>query len=835
MSPVSLLRFGLKLFRARAFRVFLGLAALLWLFDRFIWLATQRSFFASVGLESWFWRGLWADAQLFAAFLALCLVLTRGGLGQFAPHWDATENAPHLPGILARFAPLRARIYHVSNALALVLALVLARDFARHGPEWILLRHGGRVGFGYLGFDAALWTLFLPLWMPFLLGIWKFSLALGFLVAVTGVLNALPVLAAHNTPPPALTRVLWRTGALLLGIRALLYGFQFFDLPRGAPLSSGDAFVLAPIFAVGSLWCAFLAARFALRTRRKTASFSVSEKPSRAIILALAALFLPAWAGVLSWPLRAILPETAGLKSERERATRAAWCLPAPETAPVAQGNGASIERNWPVWDAASLLALRPRAAFQNGRVVAWKSATLDFANGHWSAILVGEGAGSAAWNANREAEKSNALALERVDWRAPGADGLPQSSALAIEDAFFGIEGRSIFGKSGGISLQSPFTKWAWAWRFRDLLLPVDAQNSPHLLTFRGARERAQILVPFLTVVGEPRLVLDNQDLLWKLELRALSPHFPGAMRGLSGQFAGANSVSSPLQMRLDARSGRVSFVASPGEINDVWRAAYPEIALENAPSDENAGETLGRAQMEILAALDEQERTIYGAARALNARGAASWRVLSVRKTEFELLEGAAPRPLLTRVAGDLGARLSAIDAAIAKTRSASPSIETQAGEPFVWRDARAPGGFWVGRAFFALAPAENNAPGGEARGPILWRVALTGIDAKSRVGVGQSAREAELDFSLILSGQTTRPRAEVAAPLNSHLLFPAQPRPPGEANELEVAALQTHRALQDAARRGDWKQFGALTARQNALLERLVAQRKLAPKNH
>ncbi len=803
--------------------------------------------------------------QLFGAFFGLCLVLIQLGLRPLAPR--AGEGILILRGGLARFERLRARIYPLSRALAWGLALWLARDFAGHGQEWIFLQSGGRAGFAYLGLDAALWTRFLPLWMPFLFGLWRFSLALGFLVAATGILRALPIIAANNSAPPALSRHLWRVGALLLLLRGVLYGYQLLDLPRGAALSSGDVCVLAPLFGAGAIWCAVSSLDFARRALL-AGRLRASRRPQRAPIKAtraafgfFGALFLPALLGVLSWPLRAILPETVALGRERERATRAAWHLLAPETALPQPNRGAPIERVWPAWDEAALLASRPPAAFREGRLLSWKSATLGSQNGQWRALLVGDSAGAMTPASSRAAYKETALALETFDLEAGDADAL-KGRRLPIINAFFGLQGEALFGTEGGVPFQSPIAKLAWAWRERDPLLLADADTSSHLLTRRGARQRAQMLAPFLTPLGEPRLSLEGGKPVWTLDLCALSPNFPGAMRGQNGAWADINSASLPLQMRLDARSGAVIFAAAPqgrDAVIDAWRAAYPALKSLNEAQSTDAGGDLGFAQMEISAAMRGQETAFYGPTRALNARGLESWQVVAAGQSSFEVLEGAAPRPTLQRANGDLGARLSAIDAAIAKNRAASgqsgdevgaaskPMADTlgtvRLGAPVVWRDERAPGGFWIGRAFFAAPRAVAGAASGAATSPvlaphgaILWRVALTGIAPDAPVGVGKSAQAALLSFALLnLPAKASAP-AIGAAPLNSKAPFPGAPK--GEATgqlakqtPLEVAALQTHRALQEAIKRSDWAAFGTLNARQNAILERLVAQRQNA----
>lgn len=870
---LTVLRFGWKVVGSRAFGVFLGLLALVWAFDKAIWLVTERSFFASVGLESWFWRQTLAPLALFGVFFGVCLGLQGWFLRRVSTRKD--EDAPQLRGILTRFGPLRARIGAVARVLALVFSLLLARDFARHGPEAMALFYGGRAGFGYLGLDASLWTRWLPILVPFALGIWKFALVLSFLAAICGVLRFLPAIAAQNSAPLALTQVLWRIAALLLMIRALLYALQTLDLPRGRPLETGDVLILAPLWMAGAAWCALLSAKFARRSLQKVATLAARGDVSRAVLTALAALFLPAFAGALSLPIRALLPETSALKTERERATRAAWRLGESESQADARAQNASIEQVWPVWDEAALLASRPTAGFAGRRVVAWKSATLDFGNGGWSALLAGESVGAMAWNSSREVDVSNALALERIDLSdSKTSQKLLESTPLPISDAFFGFEGRSLFAKRGGIELGSPFMKWAWAWRFRDLFLPVDAAANPHLLTFRGARERAGVLAPFLTVAGEPRLKLEGENTLWTLDLVALSANFPGAMRGPSGAWARANATSAPLQMRLDARSGAARFASFSGArdaFSDDLRAAFPGIAREGGNG--GAGANLGRIQAEMRAALGETGGAILGPSRALNARGEVAWRVLTIRKNDFELLEGATPRPILRRGVGDLNARLGEIDAAIAQIRapggdltdlngesanaaanaanstgnSGNDALDVRAGIPFAMRDARAPGGFWVGRAFFAAprdsSPTLNPAPREDApHGPLLWRVALTGIAPESRVGIGESAAQA-VDFATKqqLRPETLSENRPATVPKTS--ASGAKPRPPLNSKPplatnpgelLEEVALRTHQQMQAAAQRGDWEAFGTLGARETEILQTLAARRKNQPEN-
>ncbi|PQV64146.1 putative protein family (UPF0182) [Abditibacterium utsteinense] len=815
---------------------------MIWAFDKLIFLVTQRSFFASVGLESWFWRQLESQIGLFCAFFGICLGLTQVFLGALV-RTSFDESIP-LRGILAQFRPLRIRVARLSWIVAILLALVLSHDFARHSFDWIFLRSGARSDFTSFGLSAALWTHVLPVLEPFVVSLWRFSVALGILLLATGILRALPLLAARNAAPPQLSRVLWRFGAWLWAVRAALYAIQLLDLNRGKAPSSGDLFLLSPFFALGFIACLVLCVAF-LRRAGPTVWVLPRRKSSKIVLASVAALFLPAILSALTAPLRAFLPETAFLKSGRESATRIAWQLHDAEKPVSRSQNTTSTEQLWPVWNETLLLASRGGAAFRGARVVTWQSATLSAPQGKWSALVAGESAGASAWNSARDAGSSNALAIERLDL----GNGNWQVHALpAARPAFFGLEGRSLFSEDDlGISLSSFGLKWAWAWRLRDLFLPVDAQNSPHLLTFRGARERAQILAPFLRVAGEPQLVFQNGNYVWSLDLCAVTNNFPGAMTLSQGEFAGENGASAPLQMRMDARTGKITFAAprpenasGRGALLESWRAAFPEIRagiMGDSRKKWSAGSLLLRAEATIAQQLKSEEAQIHEAQTRFDAQLGEVQSVLAVRKNSFEIWQGAPSGSLVARGTGDVRARLERLDSAVAQSGAAEAEPPTyRAGEPFLWRDERAPGGFWIARGFFASPRAAPNLSVVAGHGPLLWRVALGGIADNSRVGVGNSLGAAFLVATgqePIVSGADLKvapaSNATLKAPLNSK----APQKMPLSSDEsgapLEVVALRTHRELQAAARRGDWKTFGALAARETVLLERLAARRK------
>ena len=127
---------------------------------------------------------------------------------------------------------------------------------------------------------------------------------------------------------------------------------------------------------------------------------------------------------------------------------------------------------------------------------------------------------------------------------------------------------------------------------------------------------------------------------------------------------------------------------------------------------------------------------------------------------------------------------------------------------GDALLWPDARAPGGFWVGRPFYRVA----RVGGGVAREAKLWRVELTGIATNAPLATGDDARDALLDFDLERGG---------APPL---------PGTTGDAGTATLAfeALRAHDAAQKAAANSRWNEWQKQSARERQLIEELAERR-------
>lgn len=789
--------------RTGAFRALLWVIAAFWLFDRGIFILTDAQWFASLGYGAWWWQRVAAQTELFLGFFAACFLLSvvfmKAVVGVAVP-----DTLP-LRGTLANFESWRGRAMRVGWLVLIVFALLLARSYARQWPALLVWRGGDAVHYtASFGLPVGLWTRFLPLFAPFLGALWDFSLLLFLVVGATGTLRALPRLAARQPSPPLeLTRTLWRLGAFVLLLRALGYVEQVFCLAQGKPLQSGDLFVLAPLFLLGALGCLVLGLS-CLRSARRLWRPRISK-----LIFAIAAAFVvPGILAVLTFPLRALCGETHWLRSQRLYATRAAWGLNFAEMVPLSASKPGYKQAAWPVWDEERLLGAERGAAFQESRkVVSWDTATLNFDGHNWNALLAGIPAGATAINARRDADGTTALETERLDWNTE--DGSLSRTPLGSLGTYYGIEGHNLMGDGdSGVSIRSIAWKWAWAWRLRDILLPFDGASASRLLVYRGALERAQILAPFWKVAGEPQLVTQGEKLLWMVPLCVSNDDFPGAMNAVSGDFAGQNTALDAVTMTLDARSGAVEFYAmpcAPGMVNDLPRLVRPASQMPAAlKAKRRPSLAILRSKLDLEVGLRGWNGArLYGPTPSANASGEIVWITLAVRQGQIAALETPSDGSLPNfRIANfDFDARLRDIESVAGPNSSSDPTNLIEPGDPAIWPDTGAPGGWWVGRAYFS-SPRQDSPIGGN--GTKLWRVAITGASV-SQVGYGQSLREAPIDF-----------------------LRRSTPASGGSALPLEIQALQAFESGQVAIKKGDWPAYGRAAALEKALLERLAQRR-------
>ena len=765
-----MLRFALIFWRvlsSRAVRALFYAWVALWGLDRAIFWATEAAWFGSVGQAAWFGTRFGAEFALFwgSFFLALASaawamrVARRPFVSALAPTENSTQE-PALPRALERLEPVRRGALRLAWLVLLVGAWLVARRIASGWPL-VLAAQAGAASVVWQWPLAQLVGSALLVWLALLLGALAFA----------GGLRALPFLARRE---PLVPLKLWRAlgvlGALALVVRGALYGVESALALSSDGIAGGELWVRLPLHVLGGLLC-LVAALWCLR------------RPGfkRLGVAVALALLLPRVAGALLGPLGLLLPLPQSVAQREVAATRAGWNL---DEVVSIDRSAPPLAAHWPIWNDEALLGVaRGEHGRYKGQVVEWRAAFVEGGLG----TVVGVPAALEGWGARHEAEAQNALHWLALDAR-QNVEGL----APTIVDAplplrsFYGLSGRALAG-SAPLDAGVPFGNWgwkvAWIWRLRDPLLLLDGVRASRLLVFRGARESAQKLAPFL-VWDEARLIATPDGARWEVVGYGATAHFRGARALPEGEWAGFNAAAPAVRALVDPRGGTVTFEATAGAN---WSAGWARVL--DAPLGESPSQTplLARAQAEM--------------ARQLGARDVAPEAVRTWAQGREQVLRRAASWP------AELEARLAALDESAAGDWKSVEGKTLQKGEALLWPDARAPGGFWVGRPYYGAA----RIGGGVAREARLWRVALTGIAPDAALATGDDARQALLNFDL-----KSRPDAPNPTPTSK------------EQSALALEALRAHDAAQKAANNSNWGEWAKQSARERQLIEEM-AQRK------
>ena len=611
----------------------------------------------------------------------------------------------------------------------------------------------------------------LPLARLIVNGWWQWSLLLLGATAFAGITRALPLLAARRPSPPLrLWRVLSALGIVALLARAALYLLAWGEAWPSDGTTGAELFVGGPLAVLGVALC-LLAAFWCVRRPGYS-------KLGLAIVLAL---FAPQLLQIALAPLGLIVPTPPTIEARNRAQTRAAWNL---DALPVLATQAPPLASHWPIWNEEALLGMtRGEFARNPQHVIDWRQATIAPAE----AIVAGVPAGLENWGSPHEADAPNALEwlafdpTRSADGRAPALPNAP----LPLT-SFYGIAGRPLLGDAAQ-SAGAPFRFWgwkfAWAWRLRDPLLMLEGARASTLLVFRGARETAEILAPFLTW-DEAQLQMTPVGPRWQLVGYAATPYYRGARALDEGAFAGQNAVQPVALLQVNPRDGRAEFRALPGAR---WSAPWTQV-LRAAPSAVGAAPAL----------------PLWESARARLARQIDAPLVLA--EPVWTWADGRAGwRQVAARWPAGVEERLALLDAS-ARREWDRGEASLQTGGALLWPDARAPGGFWVGRPYYATTIAAGVASaGGIARSAKLWRVSLTGI-APSPVASGDDARAALVAFDL-----QTAPTTPAA----------------GADKQLLLQALRAHDAAQKAASASNWGEWAKQSAHERKLLEGLTAR--------
>ena len=760
-----MLRFATLFWRvlsSRAARVLLYVWMLGWGFDRAIYWATEAAWFGSVEQGAWFTTRFLAQFGLFWGTL-LGALISATPLMRLAARPLPDAETKTLPRALERLEPLRRAAMRLAWVFIVVSAWIVARHVA---GGWPLMLAGAR---GSL--LDPIWGL--PLARLITGALWQWTLCLLGATAFAGVLRVLPLLATREPLAPLrLWRALSVLGALALLLRGALYLLESGEALASDGISGRELWLGLPLAIGGAALCL-------------VAAWACLRRPGfkRLGVAVALALMLPRVLSVVSAPLGLIVPVPKAVAARELAATRAGWNL---DDAPALDASAPPLASHWPIWDEEALVGLaRGQRARHGAQVIDWRAAFLLGTTG----LVAGVPATLDNWGARHEAQPENAL-----DWLAFDATAQTDGVAPELPDAplplrsFYGVEGRPLLGEAP-LDAGVPFAFWgwkaAWAWRLRDPLLMLEGARASRLLVFRGARESAEMLAPFLNW-DAPQLVATPDGWRWQLIGYATSQYFHGARAATRESFEGNNAVAPAVRLQIDPGNGRAEFFSVDDKSwSDVWAR------IVAARRD---GETNRLAMPQLQAARAQ-------VARDLDAGAALS-------------------EPVWTRAGGRIGRawrapnlpagveeKLSQLDA-VARRDWSDEGAELRNGGALLWPDARAPGGFWVGRPYYRTAPVA----GGVAREARLWRVGLTGL-ADSPLVTGDDARAALLAFDL---KNVAAPSA--LAPISSQM---------ASKNAPVLEALRAHDAAQKAAKASNWEEWAKQSARERQLLEGLAAR--------
>ena len=764
-----MLRYAVLLGRvlsSRAVKVLLYLWIVVWAFDRAIFWATEAAWFQSVGQGAWFSTRFGVQFGLFWGSLALALMGAALAMRVAARPAPGVEGRK-LPSALERLEPLRKVATRLAWLVLAAGAWIVARQMAGGWPV-VLAARAGEVFEPITG---------LPLARLIANGLWEWSLFLLGALAFAGVLRALPLLAAREPSSPLrLWRALGLAGVLVLLTRGALYLLSWAESYWSDGTTGAELFVGLPLAILGIALC-LLAAFWCLRRPgyRKLG------------VAAALALFAPHFLRVLLAPLALVVPTPAKIEARNRAATRTAWGLD--RAAPLA-ASAPPLALHWPIWNESALLGLAlGEHNLKDEQIVDWKRATIE----GQVAIVAGVAAGLENMGSPHDADAKNGiqwLAFDATQSAGGKAPSLPDA-ALPLR-SFYGVGGRALLGDSA-TDAGAPFGGWgwkfAWAWRLRDPFLMLEGARAQKLLVFRGARESAERLAPFLTW-DEAQLRFMSGSPRWEMVGYATTPYYRGALAASEGVFAGENAAIPVVVLRIDPRSGRADFFVLP---DASWAA--PRSRMLGARAVEKSLMPAPRTPSL------EAARAIV--ARQIGIKNALAESVWTWRDGRGENVRYAPNLP------GGIDEKLALLDSTARREWPSETGKQLEMGDALLWPRADAPGGFLVGRPYYEMTRAAGAATNGAfAYSTKLWRVGLTGL-ANSPVAQGENSAVALLNFDL-----QNKPPAVAALPGQA----------PASESELALEALRAHDAAEAALKNSNWGEWARQRARERELLQQL-----------
>jgi uncharacterized membrane protein (UPF0182 family) len=130
----------------------------------------------------------------------------------------------------------------------------------------------------------------------------------------------------------------------------------------------------------------------------------------------------------------------------------------------------------------------------------------------------------------------------------------------------------------AGGTPVGSFLSRLAWSVRLGSdqLLFSGYVKADSRILLYRGVKERAAKLAPWLTYDEKPYPAIVDGRVVWILDAYTSSDHYPNSQPLASG----VNYLRNSVKVVMDAYSGEIHFYANGTDpIRDAWATIYPSI----------------------------------------------------------------------------------------------------------------------------------------------------------------------------------------------------------------------------------------------------------------
>jgi len=146
------------------------------------------------------------------------------------------------------------------------------------------------------------------------------------------------------------------------------------------------------------------------------------------------------------------------------------------------------------------------------------------------------------------------------------------------IDEFDYPTAGRNATNRFAGVgaSVGSPLARLAWAVRLgsSQVIFSSYINSDSQVLLYRGIKQRAQKLAPWLTYDDSPYAAIVDGRVVWILDAYTSSDHYPNSQPLANG----TNYLRNSVKVVVDAYSGETRFYAfGIDPVRDAWGVIFP------------------------------------------------------------------------------------------------------------------------------------------------------------------------------------------------------------------------------------------------------------------